>query len=56
MLTPNANTTTYAVNVPPTRPKLTPKEQALLESIMEEAEEKYDSETFYSVFQKLVDI
>ena len=37
-------------------PKLTPEEQALLESIMLEAEERYGSETFYSIFQKLVDI
>ena len=55
-LPPNAGTATYAVNVAPSGPKLTPKEQALLESIMEEAEEKHDSETFYSIFQKLVDI
>ena len=37
-------------------PKLTPEEQALLDTIMEEAEERYDSEEFYSVLQKLVDI
>ncbi len=40
----------------PLGPKFTPEEQALLDTIMEEAEKKYNSETFYSVFQKLVDI
>jgi hypothetical protein len=46
----------YAVNSTPPWPEFTPEEQALLDTIMEEAEEKHGSDTFYSVFQKLVDI
>lgn len=59
MLTPNAETTTYAVSIAPPGPKLTPHEQALLQKILEAAEAEIEftnDEAFYSVFQKLVDI
>ena len=59
MLTPNAETTTYAVKISPPGPKLTPQEQALLQKILEAAEEEIEftnDEAFYSIFQKLVDI
>ena len=58
LLSPGNPPTPYYTGVPLTPPgsRFTPEEQALLESIMGEAEEKYDSQTFYSVFQKLVDI
>jgi len=54
----NANIPPY---VPP-GPKFTPQEQSLLEKLLEKAEAEMEfaddeaQETFYSIFQKLVDI
>jgi len=44
----------YAKPIP--KPTFTFEEQALLDEILEQAEDSHDSEAFYSLFQKLVDI